>query len=118
MNQFKTDWVNHAISAVANAFYSPIENSIHLPAGILQGQFFSADRPRYLNYGAIGSTIGHEITHAFDDQGSQLDQSGNFIDCWDINTKRKYLKKADCIIEQYGNYTEPITRLKVCKTGF
>ena len=72
----KTDWVHHGRPAVVNAFYSPLENSIQFPAGILQGIFFSNDRPKYLNYGAIGWVIGHEITHGFDDQGSQRDGDG------------------------------------------
>lgn len=83
------------------------------PAGILQGQFFSADRPRYLNYGAIGFVIGHEITHGFDDQGRQFDLNGNLVDWWKAETKSSYLDKAKCIIHQYGNYTEPTTGLKV-----
>ena len=58
--------VRHGRPAVVNAFYSPLENSIQFPAGILQGVFFSSDRPNYLNYGAIGWVIGHEITHGFD----------------------------------------------------
>ena len=75
----KTDWVHHGRPAVVNAFYSPLENSIQFPAGILQGIFFSNDRPRYLNYGAIGWVIGHEITHGFDDQGRQFDTKGNKV---------------------------------------
>jgi len=109
----KTDWVTHARPAIVNAFYSSIENSIQFPAGILQGQFFSADRPRYMNYGAIGFVIGHEITHGFDDQGRQFDLNGNLIDWWQASTKEHYLEKAKCIIEQYGNYTEPSTGLKL-----
>ena len=75
----KTDWVHHGRPAVVNAFYSPLENSIQFPAGILQGIFFSNDRPRYLNYGAIGWVIGHEITHGFDDQGRQFDKDGKIF---------------------------------------
>ncbi|XP_037040793.1 neprilysin-2 isoform X2 [Bradysia coprophila] len=109
----KTDWVTHSRPAIVNAFYSSIENSIQFPAGILQGQFFSADRPRYMNYGAIGFVIGHEITHGFDDQGRQFDSDGNLVDWWEEETKTAYLSRASCIIDQYGNYTEPTTGLNL-----
>lgn len=75
----KTDWIRHGRPAVVNAFYSPLENSIQFPAGILQGIFFSNDRPKYMNYGAIGWVIGHEITHGFDDQGRQFDMEGKIL---------------------------------------
>lgn len=101
----KTDWITHGRPAIVNAFYSSIENSIQFPAGILQGAFFSAKRPAYMNYGAIGFVIGHEITHGFDDQGRQFDKSGNLVDWWQEMTKQKYLEKAKCIIDQYSNYT-------------
>ncbi|VVD05133.1 neprilysin-2 [Leptidea sinapis] len=101
----KTDWLGHGRPAVVNAFYSSIENSIQFPAGILQGTFFSAKRPAYMNYGAIGFVIGHEITHGFDDQGRQFDKNGNLVDWWQESTKQKYLEKAKCIIDQYSNYT-------------
>ena len=84
-----------------------IEIFLEFPAGILQGQFFSVDRPRYMNYGAIGFVIGHEITHGFDDQGRLFDGDGNLADWWQDDTESKYLEKSQCIIEQYGNYTEP-----------
>jgi len=100
----KTDWITHGRPAIVNAFYSSIENSIQFPAGILQGAFFSHDRPNYMNYGAIGFVIGHEITHGFDDQGRQFDKDGNLVDWWAAETKEAYLKKASCIINQYGNY--------------
>ncbi|KAJ6635812.1 Neprilysin-2, partial [Pseudolycoriella hygida] len=109
----KTDWATHARPAIVNAFYSSIENSIQFPAGILQGQFFSADRPRYMNYGAIGFVIGHEITHGFDDQGRQFDLRGNLDDWWQEETKNSYLSRASCIIQQYGNFTEPTTGLNI-----
>ncbi|CAL7951565.1 unnamed protein product [Xylocopa violacea] len=101
----KSDWITHGRPAIVNAFYSSIENSIQFPAGILQGAFFSNDRPRYMNYGAIGFVIGHEITHGFDDQGRQFDKDGNLVDWWAPQTKEKYLERAECIIHQYGNYT-------------
>jgi len=109
----KTDWVRHGRPAVVNAFYSPLENSIQFPAGILQGIFFSNDRPRYMNYGAIGWVIGHEITHGFDDQGRQFDMDGNLVDWWHPVTRNKYMQKAQCIIEQYGNYSIPELNLSL-----
>lgn len=78
---------------------------VEFPAGILQGAFFNHDRPRYMNYGAIGFVIGHEITHGFDDQGRQFNKEGNLVDWWELETKKRYLKRAECIIYQYGNYT-------------
>lgn len=58
-----------------------------------------------MNYGAIGFVIGHEITHGFDDQGRQFNKEGNLVDWWQPQTKERYLKRAECIIYQYGNYT-------------
>ncbi|CAH1724670.1 neprilysin-2 [Aphis gossypii] len=109
----KSDWIIHSKTAIVNAFYSAIENSIQFPAGILQGAFFSSDRPRYMNYGAIGFVIGHEITHGFDDQGRQFDKQGNLVDWWAEETKKRYLEKAMCIIRQYGNYTAHEVGLKL-----
>ncbi|XP_050430233.1 neprilysin-2 isoform X2 [Adelges cooleyi] len=109
----KSDWITHSRTAIVNAFYSAIENSIQFPAGILQGAFFSSDRPRYMNYGAIGFVIGHEITHGFDDQGRQFDKEGNLVDWWAEETKKRYLEKASCIIKQYGNYTAEEVGLKL-----
>ncbi|XP_048488609.1 neprilysin-2 isoform X1 [Plutella xylostella] len=109
----KSDWVSHGRPAIVNAFYSSIENSIQFPAGILQGAFFSANRPAYMNYGAIGFVIGHEITHGFDDQGRQFDKNGNLVDWWQEVTKLKYLEKAKCIIDQYSNYTVKEVGLKL-----
>eukprot|EP00102_Acyrthosiphon_pisum_P014814 XP_008185066.2 PREDICTED: neprilysin-11-like [Acyrthosiphon pisum] len=109
----KSDWINHSKTAIINAFYSYDENSIQLPAGILQGVFFSSDRPRYMNYGAIGFVIGHEITHGFDDQGRKYDKHGNLVDWWAKKTKKRFLEKVSCIIKQYGNYTVDEVGLKL-----
>ena len=71
-----------------------------------------------MNFGAIGSTVGHEITHGFDDIGSQADGDGNFVDWWQPETKKKYLEKTQCIIDQYGNFTiEVSTRLQRRRGG-
>lgn len=83
------------------------------PAAILQDRFFSANRPRYMNYAAIGSIIGHEITHGFDDLGRQFDLLGNLVDWWDSETKTQFLEKAKCIIDQYSNFQEETTNLTV-----
>ena len=101
----KQDWVRHGRPAVVNAFYSPLDNSIQFPAGILQGVFFNSERPKYMNYGAIGWVIGHEITHGFDDQGRQFDKNGDMAEWWDEQTKEKFVKRSECMVEQYSNYT-------------
>ncbi|KAL7013331.1 hypothetical protein ACKWTF_015335 [Chironomus riparius] len=107
----KSDWRYFSGASVVNAYYDPTKNSIEFPAGILQGHFFAADRPRFMNYGAIGVVIGHEITHLFDDQGSQFDLDGNLVDWWQVETKKAYLEKARCIIDQYSNYLEPNVKI-------
>jgi len=101
----KEDWRKHSNPAIVNAFYSAIENSIQFPAGILQGTFFGKKRPAYLNYGGIGWVIGHEITHGFDDQGRQYDKDGNLLNWWGQKTQEVFILRAQCIIDQYGNYT-------------
>lgn len=107
----KTDWTDHGDAAVVNAYFDPTENSIEIPAGILQGLYFDSDRPMYMNYGGIGSIIAHEMTHAFDDEGSQFDKDGNLAEWWDENTKLLYLEKANQTVEHYSNYS--IRRIKL-----
>ncbi|PSN53889.1 Membrane metallo-endopeptidase-like 1 [Blattella germanica] len=98
----KTEWITHGRPAIVNAFYSSIENSIQFPAGILQGMFFNSERPRYMNYGAIGFVIGHEITHGFDDQGRQFDKDGNLLN--GINTQGENIADNGGIKEAYYAY--------------
>jgi len=101
----KQSWKTHGGAAIVNAFYSSSENSIQFPAGILEGLFFQSDRPSYMNYGAIGMVVGHEITHGFDDQGSQKDGDGNLVNWWEKVTKERYNAKAKCIIDQYSEFS-------------
>ena len=62
---------------------------------------------RYLNYGAIGVVIGHEITHGFDDLGSQYDGNGNAVPWWSPETIDAFTEQAQCFVDQYGNYSVP-----------
>lgn len=71
------------------------------------------DRPHYMNFAAIGSIIGHEITHGFDDLGRQYDIEGNIANWWSEMTENQFLENANCIIEQYGNFTDLKTNLPV-----
>ncbi|KAL1464403.1 hypothetical protein WDU94_004053 [Cyamophila willieti] len=100
----KTSWKEFGSVATVNAFNHIDKNAIEFPAGILQEPYFAADRPCFLNYGAIGTVIGHEITHTFDDEGSQYDKYGNVMNWWDDESKMRYNEKAACIIKQYSNY--------------
>ena len=65
-----------------NAYYNPLMNDINFPAGILQAPFYDPHAPDAANYGHIGAIVGHELTHGFDDQGSQFDGNGNLSDWW------------------------------------
>ncbi|XP_012943220.1 neprilysin [Aplysia californica] len=93
--------------STVNAFYSSIRNQIMFPAGILQPPFFSQTYPKSLNYGGIGVVIGHEITHGFDDRGRQYDSDGNLVQWWSESAIEKFKGKAQCIVDQYGNFTVP-----------
>ena len=86
----KKSWRARSPAAIVNAFYNPFKNSIDFPAGFLSAPFFKAERPFYMNYGAFGSVVGHEITHGFDDQGSQLDGRGYYLYNNFGQTKREY----------------------------
>jgi putative endopeptidase len=90
---------------VVNAYYEPTLNSINFLAGILQPPFFDASAPAAFNYGAIGAVIGHEITHGFDDQGSQFDGHGNLANWWAKEDSDKFKAGVACIAEQFSAYT-------------
>jgi endothelin-converting enzyme/putative endopeptidase len=88
-----------------NAYYSPTENNINFPAGILQPPFYANQARDTVNYGAVGSVIGHELTHGFDDEGRQFDADGNLKDWWLKSDRDRFVKLADCFVNQYGGYS-------------
>ncbi len=87
-----------------NAYYNPGTNEICFPAGILQKPFFSPDADEAENYGGIGSVIGHEIGHGFDDQGAQYDGNGNLNDWWTSDDKAAFEVKSKSLIAQYDAF--------------
>ncbi|XP_059154141.1 neprilysin-1-like [Physella acuta] len=88
-----------------NAYYDTFANSITLLGGILRPPVFKKTYPKYLNYGSIGSIIGHELTHGFDDQGRQRNKFGQLAQWWSQTSIENFNQQKKCIIEQYSNYT-------------
>lgn len=88
-----------------NAYYNPSNNEIVFPAGILQFPFFDEGADDAINYGAIGMVIGHEMTHGFDDQGSQYDELGNMKNWWKKEDGEKFKAKTGKVVAQYNAYT-------------
>ena len=88
-----------------NAYYSPTLNEIVFPAGILQFPFFDPNADDAVNYGGIGAVIGHEMSHGFDDSGSQYDAEGNLKNWWNAEDKAKFDAKTKALGEQFDAYT-------------
>lgn len=99
--------------AIINAAYSPDQNSITIPAGILKFPFFDSERPYSINYGFIGVVVGHEFTHGLDDQGRQFDEMGNLHNWWTQDAVQRFHKRSVCFVDEYGNQVEPITKLNL-----
>ena len=99
----KTEWT--MTTPTVNAFYSPQNNSINFPAGILQPPFFDSRRDMAVNYGAVGAVIGHEMTHGFDDQGRKYDGEGNLRDWWTAADGAEFEKRAACVANEYSGFT-------------
>jgi endothelin-converting enzyme/putative endopeptidase len=88
-----------------NAYYSPAQNNINFPAGILQPPFYDNKLDDAVNFGGIGAVIGHELTHGFDDQGRQFDAKGNLSDWWTEADAKEFKERASCVDRQYSGYT-------------
>jgi putative endopeptidase len=104
----RTEWF--MTPQTVNAYYNPELNEIVFPAAILQPPFFNAMADDAVNYGSIGAVIGHEISHGFDDQGSQYDGDGNLRDWWTKEDHEKFDAKTAALVKQYSAY-EPGTGL-------
>ncbi|WP_161987389.1 M13 family metallopeptidase [Prescottella subtropica] len=98
----RSEWITSP--QTVNAFYSPSDNSINFPAAFLQAPFFDPDADDAVNYGGIGAVIGHEITHGFDDTGSQFDAAGNHTDWWTDADRAEFDARTDRLVEQYSAY--------------
>jgi len=87
-----------------NAYYNPQINEIVFPAGILQPPFFDAEADDAYNYGGMGSVIGHEMTHGFDDQGAQFDSTGNLSNWWTESDLKDFKSRAECVVNQFNGF--------------
>jgi putative endopeptidase len=88
-----------------NAYYNAQMNDINFPAGVLQPPLYDPKIDDAPNYGNTGGTIGHELTHGFDDEGRQFDAKGNLRDWWTKEDGEQFEKRAQCIVDQYAQYT-------------
>ena len=87
-----------------NAYYNPLENNVNFPAGILQPPFYDYKADDAINFGSIGVVIGHELTHGFDDEGSQFDADGNLRNWWTPQDKEQFTKLEDCFVKEYDGF--------------
>jgi endothelin-converting enzyme/putative endopeptidase len=87
-----------------DAYYNPQVNDINFPAGVLQPPLYDAKMDDAPNYGDTGGTIGHELTHAFDDEGSQFDAKGNLKNWWTPDDQKKFEERTKCVDDQYSQY--------------
>jgi endothelin-converting enzyme/putative endopeptidase len=99
----RTEW--QMTPPTVNAYYDPQMNDINFPAGVLQPPLFDPKLDDAPNYGNTGATIGHELTHGFDDEGRQFDAKGNLKDWWTKEDAVEFQKRVDCVSTQYSQYT-------------
>jgi len=99
----RTEW--GMTPPTVNAYYDPQMNDINFPAGVLQPPLFDPKMDDAPNYGNTGSTIGHELTHGFDDEGRQFDAHGNLKDWWTKKDAAAFEQRAACVVNQYAQYT-------------
>jgi putative endopeptidase len=98
----RTEW--GMTPPTVNAYYSPEMNDINFPAGVLQPPLYDPQEDDAPNYGNTGGTIGHELTHAFDDEGRQFDAQGNLKDWWTPDDAKGFEDRINCLRDQYAGY--------------
>ena len=101
----RTEW--GMTPQTVNAYYSPLRNEIVFPAAILQPPFYDYKADAAVNFGGIGAVIGHELSHGFDDSGSQYDGNGNLNNWWTDEDRAKFEKATDALVAQFEAY-EPV----------
>jgi putative endopeptidase len=106
----KTEW--GMAPQEVNAYYSPLQNEIVFPAAILQPPYFDGDIDDAINYGAMGATIGHEMTHGFDKHGCQFDAEGNMKNWWAESDFKEFESRSDRLVQHYDNFI-PIDSLHI-----
>ena len=99
----RSDW--DMTPQTVNAYYDPSMNSLNIPAGVLQPPLYDTSWPDSVNFGNTGATIGHEMTHGFDDQGAQFDGHGNLKNWWAPSDLKKFQVAVKCVADQYSQYT-------------
>ncbi|KAK3741156.1 hypothetical protein QZH41_011819, partial [Actinostola sp. cb2023] len=108
----RRNWLVDKSPAQVNGFYNPVENRIIYLAGIIQPPFYNPEYPRYMQYGAIGMVIGHELTHGFDGQGRLFDKYGNLDNWWSDSAASNFEAKSSCLVKQYSKY-KPVFDKKI-----
>jgi putative endopeptidase len=99
----RTEW--YTTPSTVTAYYNPPQNEVVFPAGILQYPYFDFSADDAINYGGIGMVIGHEMTHAFDDQGAQYDKDGNVKNWWTKEDYQKFREKTNQLADLYSSFT-------------
>ena len=98
------DWEWGMTPQTVNAYYNPSMNEVVFPAAILQPPFFNMAADDAVNYGAIGTVIGHEMGHGFDDQGSKYDSEGNLNNWWTDEDLAEFKKRTQALVDQYAEF--------------
>lgn len=106
----RNEW--HTTPQTVNAHYHPLYNHIVFPAAILQPPFYNYRADAAVNYGGIGAVIGHEISHGFDDRGSQFDAKGNLKNWWTEEDRERFNERSKRLIEQFNEY-EPLEGVRI-----